>query len=58
MRQRTKNVNRVVVIGAGGSGLVAALTAADGGADVIVIEKRPAPGGTSNFPKRPICGRK
>jgi fumarate reductase flavoprotein subunit len=48
-------VNRVVVIGAGGSGLVAALTAAEGGADVIVIEKRPAPGGTSNFPSGPFA---
>jgi fumarate reductase flavoprotein subunit len=54
-KTRTKNVDRVVVIGAGGSGLVAALTAAEGGADVTVIEKRPAPGGTSNFPSGPFA---
>ena len=38
----------VVVIGAGGSGLVAALTAAEGGARVIVFEKMDIPGGTLN----------
>ena len=40
----------VVVIGSGASGLVAALTAAEGGARVIVFEKMPYPGGTSNYP--------
>jgi len=40
----------VVVIGSGASGLVAALTAAEGGAGVIVFEKMPYPGGTSNYP--------
>jgi fumarate reductase flavoprotein subunit len=39
----------VVVIGSGASGLAAALTAAEGGARVIVFEKRRTPGGTSNF---------
>jgi fumarate reductase flavoprotein subunit len=39
----------VVVIGSGASGLAAALTAAEGGASVIVFEKQRAPGGTSNF---------
>lgn len=38
-----------VVIGAGASGLCAALTLAEGGAGVIVLEKMPFPGGTSNF---------
>jgi len=50
-----KNNNRLVVIGAGGSGLVAALTAAEGGASVTVVEKRPAPGGTSNYPSGPFA---
>ncbi len=39
----------VVVIGSGVSGLAAALTAAEGGASVIVFEKQRTPGGTSNF---------
>ena len=38
-----------VVIGAGASGLCAALTIAEGGAQVVLIEKMPFPGGTSNF---------
>ena len=40
----------VVVIGSGGSGLVAGLTAAEGGASVILFEKMAFLGGTSNFP--------
>jgi fumarate reductase flavoprotein subunit len=39
----------VVVIGSGATGLVAAVTAAQGGAKVIVYEKQRSPGGTSNF---------
>ncbi len=39
----------VIVIGAGGSGLATAVTAADGGAKVVVFEKMAAPGGTSVF---------
>ncbi len=39
----------VVVIGSGASGLAAALTAAEGGARVVVFEKQRTPGGTSNF---------
>jgi len=45
----------VVVIGAGGSGLVAVLTSAEGGATVIVFEKMPFAGGTSNFPGGPFA---
>ncbi len=39
----------VVVIGSGVSGLVAALTAAEAGAKVVVFEKQRSLGGTSNF---------
>lgn len=39
----------VVVVGAGSSGLSAALTAARGGAEVILFEKLPMPGGYSLF---------
>lgn len=38
----------VVVVGGGGAGLCAALTAAQGGAKVVLLEKNPFPGGTSN----------
>ena len=40
----------VVVLGTGGAGMVAAITAAEDGAKVIVLEKRPFPGGASNTP--------
>ncbi len=39
----------VTVIGSGISGLVAALTVAEGGGKVIIFEKQRSPGGTSNF---------
>jgi fumarate reductase flavoprotein subunit len=39
----------LVVIGSGVSGLAAAVTAAEGGANVIVFEKQRSLGGTSNF---------
>jgi fumarate reductase flavoprotein subunit len=39
----------VVVIGSGVTGLAAALTAAEGGAKVIVFEKQRSLGGSSNF---------
>ncbi len=39
----------MVVVGAGASGLSAAVAAAEGGAKVVVLEKMPAVGGTTNF---------
>ena len=40
----------VVILGTGGAGMAAAITAAEGGARVVVLEKRPFPGGASNTP--------
>lgn len=39
----------VIVVGAGGSGLAAALSAAEHGGRVLVLEKRPQPGGTTGI---------
>ena len=39
----------VIVVGAGGSGLAAACSAAEHGARVLVLEKRPQPGGTTGI---------
>ncbi len=41
----------VIVIGGGGAGLTAALTAAQGGLKVLLAEKRAVMGGNSNFPR-------
>ena len=40
----------IVVIGSGATGIAAALTAVEGGARVIILEKALNTGGTSNFP--------
>ncbi|MFT4692512.1 MAG: FAD-dependent oxidoreductase [Verrucomicrobiia bacterium] len=39
----------VIVVGAGGSGLAAAVSAAENGCRVLVLEKRPEPGGTTGI---------
>jgi fumarate reductase flavoprotein subunit len=39
----------VIVVGAGGSGLAAAYSAAEHGGRVLVLEKRPQPGGTTGI---------
>jgi fumarate reductase flavoprotein subunit len=39
----------VIVVGAGGSGLAAAYAAAEHGGSVLVLEKRPQPGGTTGI---------
>jgi fumarate reductase flavoprotein subunit len=44
-----RNEADIVVIGSGGTGLAAAVTAAEGGARVIVFEKQRSLGGSSNF---------
>ena len=41
----------VIVIGSGATGMAAALTAAEGGAKVVLLEKMGHTGGTSNFPE-------
>ncbi|TIU17407.1 MAG: FAD-dependent oxidoreductase, partial [Mesorhizobium sp.] len=43
------NAADVVVVGAGGSGLFAAIEAAEMGRRVLVLEKNPAPGGMTNW---------
>lgn len=40
----------ICVLGTGGAGMAAAIRAAEGGATVVMFEKRPFPGGTSNTP--------
>ena len=45
----------IVVIGAGGGGLAAAVTAAEKGAKVIVLEKGNMPGGSTLFAEGPFA---
>ena len=40
----------LAVLGTGAAGMSAAITAAEAGARVVVLEKRPYPGGASNMP--------
>lgn len=46
---KTGNSTDMVVIGSGGTGLAAALTAAEGGAGVVLFEKQRSLGGSTNF---------
>lgn len=47
---KAKNVEAdIIVIGGGGTGFTAAVTGAELGANVVLLEKRSAPGGTSVF---------
>jgi fumarate reductase flavoprotein subunit len=52
VKEKLKNV---VVIGAGGAGIVAALTLARGGAGVILFEKMHFAGGTTNYVEGPYA---
>lgn len=45
--EAVKNTTDVLVIGGGGAGLVASITAAENGANVILVEKMPAVGGNT-----------
>lgn len=45
----------IVVIGAGGAGIAAALSAREKGVDVVVLEKLGRPGGNSIFPAGPFA---
>ncbi len=42
---KKKNLRDVIIIGAGPAGLSAAITAADFGLDVLILDEQPAPGG-------------
>jgi fumarate reductase flavoprotein subunit len=44
-----KNDYDIIVVGGGGSGLAAAVSAAEHGADVLLLEKQPALGGTTGI---------
>lgn len=46
-KRESEYTTDVIVIGAGGAGMTAAIEAADGGADVMLIEKMPTPGGNT-----------
>ena len=47
----------VVIVGGGACGMVAALAAADRGAEVIVLERDPVPRGSTGTPSSPAMAR-
>ena len=51
MKSKKTVIADIVVIGSGATGMGAALTAAEGGAKVVLLEKMGHTGGTSNFPE-------
>ena len=56
MAESIENID-LAVIGSGATGMVAALTAAEGGAKVIIFEKMRNLGGVSNFAEGMFAGR-
>ena len=55
VRRETVLMTDVAVVGAGGTGLVAALTAAEGSAKVILFEKNSTAGGAAGFASGPFA---
>lgn len=49
MTSPAENTFDILVVGAGGSGLATAVSAAEGGARVLVLEKQATPGGTTGM---------
>ena len=55
-KKSTESKTDIVVIGAGGCGLAAAVAAAEKSASVIVLESRSKPGGATMFAEGPFAG--
>ncbi len=51
-KNEVNETHQVIVVGAGGAGLIAAIKAKEAGADVIVLEKCPLPAATPDFRRR------